>query len=301
MKVAVAGVGDVAKYLLEELPKEGHQVVAITRSRKDFLEVDQRITDYSVSNLLGHLQDCDAVICGITAAALEFTDSHLALLEACKQSPKCKRFIPSAWAGNYEDVPDQPLFAGNQLEAIREALQRQTDVSWTFVCQGWIADYLVPTAQRHFSDIGDLWVQNHETKVFTLYGSGSQKVDFTAGRDTARAVAVLLNHDSIDWEAYTCVSGQQMTWRELWEFVKSREPDYVVVKKSLAQSIKQLMANENEATATAAMYEIMGHSEALAFADGKVQRHREKYFKNLKFRTVAEVYDDAIQNRGVVV
>lgn len=302
MKVAIAGLGDVSKYLLEELPKEGHEVVVLTRSQKPHIKaVEQRVTDYSVSDLKQHLTDCDAVVSAITIHAPEFASIHLAILDACKQSARCKRFLPSSWAGNYEEVNDQPLFAGEDLLPILDALRAQKEVSWTFFCQGWMVDYILPTKSRHLADFGERWVQNYETKVYTLYGNGSQKVDFTSARDTTHAVGVLLKHDRSTWEEFTCVSGQRMTWRELYDFIKSREPEYTLQKKSLAQSIKQFMAKESKDKVAASMYEVMGHSEALAFPDGKVERHREKYFKNMKFRTPAELYDEALRNPDVVV
>lgn len=302
MKVAVSGIGGVAKYLLDELPKQGHEVVAVTRSRKPYLgPVEQRLTDYSVEDLKRHINDCDAVVSCITAHSPEFTSVQLAILQACKETSKCKRFLPSAWAGNYEEVPDQPLFAGPGLETINNTLRAQNEVRWTIFCQGWMSDYVLPSHQRYFDDLGDRLVQNYERMIFTLYGNGSQKVDFTSGRDAAQAVCVLLHHDANDWEDFTCVSGQRMTWHELWDLIKAQSPEYQLKKKSLAQSIKQLIANESEAAVAAAMYEIMGHSEALAFPEGKIERHRQKYFQSLKFRTVAELLEDARENPGIVV
>ncbi|KAI8692018.1 NAD(P)-bd-dom domain-containing protein [Fusarium sp. Ph1] len=294
MKVAIAGLGDVSKYFLEGLPKEGHNVVALTHSLKPHITTaEQRVTDYSVSDLKKYLADCDALVSAITIHAPEFASIHLALLQACKESPKCKRFLPFAWTGNYEEVNYQPLYAGEDLLPILEALRAQKD--------GWTVDYILPSDQRYLADFGERWVQNYETKVFTLYGNGAQKVDFTPARDTTRAVGVLLNHDPETWEEFTCVSGQQMTWRELWEFLKAREPEYTLQKKSLAQIIKQFIAKRSEEEVAAAMYEVMGHSDALAFPDGKVERHQEKFFKGMKFRTPAELYDEAVANPGVVV
>src|SRR5262249_53998969 len=156
------------------------------------------------------------------------------------------------------------------LETIIAAFRTQKEVKWTIFCQGWMSDYILPASQRYFDDLGDRWVQNYDTKVFTLYGNGSQSVDFTSGTDTARAVGTLLRCNADDWEEFTCVSGQRMTWLELWKFIQTYDPEYRLVRKSLAQSIRQVIANENESLAAAAMYEIMGHSEALAFPEGKV-------------------------------
>ncbi|KAF4835780.1 Oxidoreductase swnR [Colletotrichum tropicale] len=294
MKVAVAGAGDIAKYLVEALRNQGYDVVILTRSPKPFFEqLEQRTTDYSLESILPHLADCDALISSITGYATNFVHIHLDMLEACRTSPRCKIYLPSVWAGNDEEVPDQPRYVGDDLSIILDKLRGQDEVKWTFFCQGWMSDYLLPTSQRHFADYGDRWVQNYEKKEFTLYGNGSQKVDFTSAKDATRAVAVLLNHDPSTWENSTCVSGQQMTWLELSQLVNFRFPEYKVVKKSLAQSVKQLVAKESDASVAVAIYEIMGHSEALAFSPSKIAEHRERYFKGLKFRTVAELLDEA--------
>ncbi|KAM6538073.1 hypothetical protein FALCPG4_003955 [Fusarium falciforme] len=92
-----------------------------------------------------------------------------------------------------------------------------------------------------------------------------------------------------------------MTWRELWEFVNAREPEYTLQKKSLAQNIKQFIAKRSKGEVAASMYEVMGHSNALAFPEGKVERHWVKFFKGMKFRTPAELYGEAVANPGVVV
>ncbi|OTA91117.1 hypothetical protein M434DRAFT_397485 [Hypoxylon sp. CO27-5] len=303
MLVAIAGLGAVARYLIEELPKEGHEVVGLTRSKKSWLDeiVPQRVTDYSAAGLDKQLEDCDAVVSTITGHSPTFLDDHLALLGACQRSSKCKRFLPSSWSGNYEEVTDQPLFVGPQLEILLEKLRGQSDVNWSYFCQGWMVDYILPRQQRYLEDLGERWVQDYSTKTFTLYGNQRQEVDFTSSRDAARAVAVLLNHDAKDWEEFTCVSGQRMSWYQLWEFVKKHDLEYKLKKKSLAQSIKQLIANENEASVAAAMYEIMGNSEALAFPPGKVNRHREKFFKGLKFRTLDELVAEAKVNPTRVI
>ncbi|KAI8201932.1 hypothetical protein K4K52_006862 [Colletotrichum sp. SAR 10_76] len=294
MRVAVAGAGDIAKYLVEALRNQDYDVVILTRSPKPFFKkLEQRTTDYSLESIRPHLADCDALISSITGYATDFVRIHLDMLEACRTSPQCKRYLPSVWAGNYEEVPDQPLYVGDDLSVILDKLRDQDAVKWTFFCQGWMSDYLLPASQRHFADYGDRWVQNYEKKEFTLYGNGSQKVDFTSAKDATRAVAVLLTHDPSTWENFTCVSGQQMTWLELSELVKIRFPEYKVVKKSLAQSIKQLVAKESDATLAVAVYEIMGHSEALAFSPTKIAEHRGNYFRGLKFRTVEELLDEA--------
>ncbi|KAH0433366.1 f420-dependent nadp reductase [Colletotrichum camelliae] len=302
MKVAVAGAGDIAKYLVEALRDQDYDVIVLTRSPKPFFErFEQRITEYSLKRIQQHLADCDALISSITGYATDFVRIHLDILEACRTSPRCKRYLPSVWAGNYEEVPDQTLYVGDDLRVILRKLRAQDEVKWTFFCQGWMSDCLLPALQRHFTDYGDRWVQTYKNKEFTLYGNGSQKVDFTSAKDATRAVAVLLGQDSSTWENFTCVSGQQMTWLELSELVKVSFPEYTIVKKSLSQSIKQLVAKESDASVAVAVYEIMGHSEAFAFSSTKIAEHREKYFKGLKFRPVIELLDEAAAHSTSIV
>ncbi|KAH7042248.1 hypothetical protein B0J12DRAFT_674373 [Macrophomina phaseolina] len=304
MKVAIAGPGGLGRYLLEEIPKEGHEVVALTRSHKTFLErlgIVQCITDYTVPNLQTHLSDCDAVVCTLQDESPDFTSVQLAILEACKRSERCKRFIPSVWAGNIQDVPDQPIATGNKLDPVLEATRSQNEVKYTIFCPGWFCDYLVPANQRYFKDLGDCWPQDYKNKVFTLYGRGTQSLDLTSARDAARAVGALLNHDSATWEPYTYVSGTQTTWYGLWEMIKSRDPEYNLRQKSLAQSIQQLMAKEDEQSVVVAMYEIMAHSEALYNPPERISRHKEKYFKHVEFRSIGGFMDQVAAHPGTVV
>lgn len=135
MKIAIAGAGDLAKYLTEELLLAGHGVVVLSRSQPAWFmrsDITFRNVDYaSVATLTSALSDCDALISAILDYTLRFTTSHLALLEACQQSPKCKSFIPSEYAGNTDDYPDRPTFYYANHEPVRKALREQTEIRWT--------------------------------------------------------------------------------------------------------------------------------------------------------------------------
>ena len=98
MKVAIAGTGNVARYLIEEFQAYGHEIVVLTRSHKPGKRsLQQTETDYSISSLVEALKDCDALVSTIA----DFqnppvaTKVQLDMLEACKQSETCKTFIPS--------------------------------------------------------------------------------------------------------------------------------------------------------------------------------------------------------------
>ncbi|KAJ6441115.1 leucine rich repeat protein [Purpureocillium lavendulum] len=297
MRVAIVAVGELARYFVEELQARGHQVVAVSRTRKSYLEplgVEQHVAvDYEPDALCDALAGCDAAVCTLRGGVPRFAAIHAALLEACRRSATCKRFIPSAWAGNLEDFPDEPLDWADELVPVLDALGRQTDVSWSAICPGWYADYVLPARQRHLADIGAMWPQDRQRKVFTLYGQGSQLVNFTSARDTARATIRLLEHDRHSWEDFTYVSGAQMSWRQLGDLIKARDPAYTFRRKSLAQSVRQYAANESPEDAAVAIFELWGHSEALHFPWDKVERHREKYFQGLEFRSLAELADEA--------
>lgn len=296
MKVAIVAVGELARYFIEELRAQNHEVVTISRSKKDYLDklgINQHVSDYSVSSLTDILNDCDAVICTIRGGVPNFTAVHKAILEACKSSPTCKRFIPSAWAGNLEEFPDEPLEWADELQPMLQALRAQKEVSWSAISPGWYADYVYPANQRYLGDIGEMWPQNHKDKVFTLYGKGSQLVNFTSVRDTVRATVMLLGHDRHEWENYTYVSGEQLTWKQLSDFILHRDGGYTVKRKSLASSIKQYIARENESSVAVAIFEIWGHTEALVFPWEKVARQRKKFFAGMKFRTIAELAEEA--------
>ena len=86
MKIALAGVGDVGNYFMEEFSRSTHEVVLLTSKHKshlDRLPIDQQITDYSVENLTLHLQDCDAVVSTFCGPEDKYISAHLAILEAC--------------------------------------------------------------------------------------------------------------------------------------------------------------------------------------------------------------------------
>ncbi|UNI17615.1 hypothetical protein JDV02_003946 [Purpureocillium takamizusanense] len=308
MRVAIVAVGELARYFVEELLARGHDVVAVSRSRKPYLDaldgVEQRVAaDYGARGLRDALADCDAAVCTLRGGVPRFPAIHAAVLEACRRSATCKRLIPSAWAGNLEEFPDEPLDWADELVPVLDALRGQTDVSWSAVCPGWYADYILPAGQRHLGDIGGMWPQDHGQKTFTLYGKGGQLVNLTSARDAARATVALLEHDRHSWEDFTYVSGAQMSWRQLADFVKGMDPAYTFRRKSLAQSVRQYAAavDESPESRSVAVFELWGHSEALHFPWDKVERHRDKYFKGLKFRDLSELAREARADPAMVV
>ncbi|KAF1322072.1 hypothetical protein FI667_g11569, partial [Globisporangium splendens] len=109
-------------------------------SHKPFVDdqegASQRITDYSLPQLVERVGDCDALLCAILDYTMTYTQVTFTLIEACKQSAKYKRFIPAEYGGNLEDFPDQPSFYYPNHEPAREALRNQSEIEWTLTSVG---------------------------------------------------------------------------------------------------------------------------------------------------------------------
>lgn len=297
MKIAIAGTGAVAQYLIEELNTYGHEVVVLTRTVKQYLQekdVTQGETDYSVDSLHKILNNCDGLVSTINNMLdpKSAADIHLNMLEACQKSDKCKRFLPSEWTGNVEEHPDQPMWETVQNKVLYERLRSQNEVKWTILCVSWFADYVLPRQQRYHEDIGEMWPMNYSTKTFTIYGSGTQLVNFVSTRDTAKAIAMLFEYPG-EWEAYTYVSGDLLTWDDLFAIVKKLDLEYTSKTKSLAATIKQIVAKESDMSLFAAYFEVLSYANASKFPDGAVQRQQAKYFGGMHFRSVQEILSDA--------
>jgi nucleoside-diphosphate-sugar epimerase len=296
MKIAVAGAGDFAHYFVEELLAVGHSVVLLSRTPKPWfqqLSVEFRPTDYSIPHLVTALHDCDGLVSGILDYSLNSATVHLALLEACRQSPKCKKYIPSEYAGNTDEYPDQPVFYYANHEPVRKALRAQTEVKWTLFNVGWLADYFVPRHLRYIKDIGEFHPVDLEQRTLTIPGDGADPVAFTPARDAAKAVARLFAHD--DWEEIIYVSGETTTWNRIAEILQARGYQLQVSHMSKEMLEQQEAAAESEDKVIAAQYAIWSVSGAGQLPKAKMERQKEKYFGDVKFRTVEEFLDDAVK------
>ncbi|KAI5461026.1 hypothetical protein BGZ63DRAFT_388187 [Mariannaea sp. PMI_226] len=204
MRVAIAGSGAMARYMCEEFTKVGHEIVILTRSHKPQLKhpmVTQIITDYSLKSLSTALVNCDVLISTILDYSTSYIDIHHTLIQACQQSPRCKRFIPSEFGGDIENYPDQPGFYYRTREPIRKALREQKDLEWTLISVGWLIDYVLPAKNRYLYDIGEAFPINLADGRIVIPGPGNQPVNITWARDVAKALASLVQLPA--WEPYT--------------------------------------------------------------------------------------------------
>ncbi|KAK5203313.1 hypothetical protein LTR41_010956 [Exophiala xenobiotica] len=166
--------------------------------------------------------------------------------------------LPSEYTINVQDFPDQPTYALHSRSTIREALRAQTDVRWTLVCNGWFMDYLLRPPQCGLTDLARGWCTNNDAKVFDLYGDGLQEVSLASVRDTARAVLALLEGDVDQWTDFTFLSAQTLTYVELYELLKSRDPSWIVRKVSFTEVLNAVSQDDGKGNNVVDFLRVMG-------------------------------------------
>lgn len=305
MRVAIAGYGDLAHYICEEFVKAGHDLLILTRSYKpqlDKLGIAQAITDYTLPSLGTILADREVLISTISDVSSAYTDVHKSLLLACQKSTTCKRFIPAEFAVNIETYPDEPGFYYATHEPVREALRRQSDVEWTLVCIGWLADYFVPAKNRYIKDIGACHPLNWADKRIVIPGTGNEPVDFTWARDAARGLASLVKAPPASWEPYTFMSGDRSCWNDATRLIKQKyHPDMPVEHVSLHAVVEMIKTAKDEDTLVLADFHLLSISQACGNPPDKVQAHKEKYFGSTRFRTLQDGLADFDKNMNTML
>lgn len=301
MRVAVAGPGDLAKYLVEELVAASHDVVLLTRSAKPWFEAigaPSRITDYSVTSIATAIDDCDALISTVLDATMENVTIHLAMLEACKKSPKCKRFIPAEWVGNVEEFPDQPAFYPENHVPIRKALAEQKEVMYTLFCPGWLADYFVPSTSRYLKEIGPYHPIDWAAGTMAIPGTGDEKITFTLARDMAKAVAALISQEG--WDAVTYVSGETSSWNGAAKLLE-RHGKVLKISYRPKALLEKAIASGSEDESLVAQFEMWSVSGGAYVPQEKVERQRKNYFSEVKFRSIEDLVTAADGDKSLIV
>ncbi|TYZ68688.1 hypothetical protein PybrP1_006621 [[Pythium] brassicae (nom. inval.)] len=280
MRVAVAGAGTLAKLFAEELPAAGHEVVILSRSHKEFFDrkpdvVEQRTTDYSsVPQLTEQLNDCDAAISTIADFSPAYVNAHTALIEACKQSPKCKRLIPSEFGGNAEDNPEPPDSVFHNRKVVKDTLKTQTEIEWTVVSLGWIMEYIVPSANRYHGNPGPMHPLDHHTKTITIPGTGND-----------------------------VFSGEETTWLKMAETMKTvgGMSDLKVEFESVDELKQAFKLKESFFSGMVAEFKLMVPNGFCTLDQSKVQRDRDEFFPSLRFRTMEDMLTAAKKDPKAIV
>ncbi|KXG49173.1 uncharacterized protein PGRI_030430 [Penicillium griseofulvum] len=301
MHLAIAGSGDMASYLVEEFTAKGHHVVVLSRSLKPRFEgrpkVTQVVVDYSVESIVNAISDCEAMISTILDYSEGFIDIHLALIEACKQSRLCKRFIPSEFGGNLETHPHQPEFYLYTREPVRKLLREQTELEWTLVSVGWLIDYVVPSKNRYLKDIGPAFPIDVANQTMVIPGTGRDLFNVTCARDVAKSLVALLESDK--WAEYTYITAEKTCWEDLSRAFAEKYPALSVSHKDVAE-IRQEAASGGD-DAVFAEYQLYSITGAACFDDATVQDQRERYFQGIHFRKIRELLEAVEKDDQVIV
>ncbi|KAJ6125585.1 hypothetical protein N7471_012902 [Penicillium samsonianum] len=301
MRLAIAGSGDLACYLVEEFTAKGHDVVVLSRSLKPRLnglpKVTQVVIDYSVESIVNAISDCEAMISTILDYSEGFVDVHLALIEACQQSRICKRFIPSEFGGNIETHPHQPEFYFSTREPVRKVLREQTELEWTLVSVGWLIDYVVPSKNRYLKDIGPAFPIDVANQTMVIPGTGTEPFNVTCARDVAKSLVALL--ESAKWDNYTYITGEKTCWADISRAFAQKYPALSVSHKALAEIQQEAMSGGDDAIF--AEYQLFSVTGAACFDDATVQDQRERYFQGIHFRKVQDLLEAVDKDDQIIV
>ncbi|KAL9638264.1 MAG: hypothetical protein Q9164_001667 [Protoblastenia rupestris] len=286
--IAVAGVGDLGKYICEELLASPHfDIIVLTRSVshltpqsshtnpiKSLLNpakpqdhhpwcsahnISTHQTDYTASSLLEILDTTNTttLISFINLATPAYISVHTSMLHACQQSISCKRLIPSEWAGDSESFPLKPDYYATTREPFRQLLRQQDEIEWTLFNMGWLADYFLPDGKSHMRSIPDKFPIDAERWEAVLRGTGEEMQCWTVGRDVGRAVVELCR-------------------AEKWEVLEKHANDDPISNKVELAQVEEMMVKSY-----------------LACPKEKTLRQRDKYFAGIKFRGLDELLKDA--------
>ncbi|KAJ6444839.1 NADH(P)-binding domain-containing protein [Purpureocillium lavendulum] len=303
MHVVIAGSGDLARYICEEFTKAGHTLTVLTRTQKPELDqpgVEQHVTNYSLPSLMETLDESEVLISTISDFTASFVDVHRALIQACQASSKCKRFIASEFAGDIETYPEQPGFYWRTREPVREILRSQTDIEWTLVSNGWLADYLVPPRNRHIKDIGDAHPVDLSKRTMVIPGTGNEPINFTWARDIAKALAHLVGVPG--WEPHTYISGERSCWNKVAALLEEAyQIDLKTTHVSLYEITESVRTAKDENSLFLADHHLFSISHASSLPEAKVTAHREKYFRGIRFRTLIEGLSELEGNLDLIL
>jgi len=298
--VAVAGPGDLAKFFVEELLKDGrYRIVVLSRAKKDWFirpEVDFHVTDYSHSSVLSILHSTGAI------ALFSFIHSddpvvyngvHKSLLSACAASQTCHRLIPSEYGGNITDFPGLPRFYARSRPEFRKVLRAQSQVSWTLVNHGWFMDYFLPVGKSYMKPLPGIWPIDLQRSKALVLGTGEEKIGWTAARDVAKALVKLVALEKL--EDHTYVAGEIGTWNSAIKLLEDfHGRTFSTRTKSVADIAREFDDLKSDTTGLITVTEMdeWNVTGASALPWNEVERQRERNFHGIKFRNIRELLED---------
>ncbi|KAI8166600.1 hypothetical protein K4K50_008302 [Colletotrichum sp. SAR 10_71] len=297
--VVIAGAGDLAQYLAEEFKVDNtHDVFLMSRKERKFFTklgvTTHEIDEYSADSVLAVLEKVNATVLISTLHTDDpalYTSLHKALLLACKASKTCKRFIPSEFLGNLRKFDNIPRGIARARRAFRSELLNESEIKWTLVNLGWLADYFVqrPDGSRSYiSPFPQGWPINMEEGTVRVIGTGDEPVCWTAARDVAKAVVKLVSHD--EWPDHVYVFGEIGSWNQAIEKVERYYGVTLtrthVTQDDISRDLADEAVVEKWYRATIDEWSLAG---ATAVPLEEALHQRERYFGEVKFRDINEL------------
>jgi len=301
--ICLAGVGDLGRYLLEEISSDERYNVAVLTRQKDKISPSPKIsvhqTDYTEDSVLSIINATAAavLISTIRCPDPDYVPLHRGFLNACIRSKKCKRFIPSEWAGNIEDYPAIPGAYGKTRAPFREILKQTTGIEWTLFNHGWFMDYFVQADQTYMTHHPGEFPISLKAWDYTVRGTGNEPQAWTCGRDVARAVVELLA--APEWETVTYVAGEWGTYNEAAKLMETfyARPFSSIKYRPESEIRKSLEEHKDDAPDSLPLALAEGEewqiSGATSCPEEKTRRQREKYFSGVRLLSIKEALEKA--------
>ncbi|EPQ56005.1 NAD P-binding protein [Gloeophyllum trabeum ATCC 11539] len=233
---AVAGAGNLGRFIIQELLKLHAAVSVLTRSSNNDAHADLAkqgakfvtVNYTSLSSLSSALSGADVVISTLGGAALG--EQQTALAEAAKQAG-VKLFVPSEFS-----IPTEGLAFGPW--GVRGALHRKLQE----IRLPYALFYTGPFADFESAPFLGWDLANGKVNIL---GEGNAPISFTARRDIARFVAYVLTHlppDQLQWKIFR-IEGDRKTLNELVHIYQGRSGKTLQVshksRSELQEAIKQ--------------------------------------------------------------
>lgn len=215
--------------------------------------------------------------------------------------------------GNLRDFWYLPRGNYYARQPFRTILANQSAVKWSLVNQGLFADYFVQPEDGSMSYIRPFpqgWPIDLVRKTIRIVGHGDAPVGWTAARDMAKAVVKLMHYD--DWPDHTYVYGEIGTWNEAIRKLENfsgqkfevyrkrsdkrssltRQQRIRKTEEELREDLLQTSDREKWYTASIDEWSLLGGT-AVPYLEATEQR--QKYFHDVHFRTLEEVFSDSRQ------
>ena len=254
--VVTGAAGFLGSHLVDQLMKEGHEVVAIDNElngswsnlsqwhenprfhkvHKDILEIQSDDNDFKNCNYVFHLAGLECPVTSINNPEIFFsTNIHgtVKVLQASKQSD-LKKFVYAGSSSVYGDA-STPTLETDSISPMTPSCLTKSQAEE--ICLHWGEVFEIPVnGLRIFNAYGprdktkiypgsafSIWMkQKNQDQPLTVVGDGSHARDFVYCTDVANAfyIAAL---EGKDGEIYNIGSGKAVTLNEITDRIKGKK------------------------------------------------------------------------------